>query len=164
LVSTLYGKAGKKKIILCDYNHVEYNPNTDDDLLSSVATVKRRKKVILTGKRLFWENGPFERIGTHYWLNENRNYSDDPDDDYEERKERRILKHRMIERQRMYMTDPVLIKQGEEQGEIDRQLDELSNLSLKQQLVKLHGEIPQIKLGMEISIIYIVGSRFLNNN
>jgi hypothetical protein len=64
LVSTLYGKAGKKKIILCDYNYVEYDLMTDDDLLSSVATVKRRKNVILTGKRLFWENGPFEHIGT----------------------------------------------------------------------------------------------------
>jgi hypothetical protein len=29
-----------KEIILCDYNHVEYNPKTDDDLLSSVAIVK----------------------------------------------------------------------------------------------------------------------------
>ncbi|MBV9175447.1 MAG: hypothetical protein JO327_06625 [Nitrososphaeraceae archaeon] len=48
-----------------------------------------------------------ERIGTHpgfYWLNENRNYSDDHD--YEDRKERRILKHRVVERQRMYITDP----------------------------------------------------------
>jgi hypothetical protein len=39
-----------KEIILCDYNHVEYNPKTDDDLLSSVAIVKGRKKVFLTTK------------------------------------------------------------------------------------------------------------------
>jgi hypothetical protein len=53
-----------KEIILCDYNHVDYNPKTDDDLLSSVATVKRRKKVILTTKRLSWPNGPFKPISS----------------------------------------------------------------------------------------------------
>jgi hypothetical protein len=147
-----------KEIILCDYNHVDYNPKTDDELLSSVAIVKGRKKVVLTRKSLSWENGPFEHIGSYppgrfYWLDQNRNYSDDPDDDYEERKERRILKQRMIERQRMYMTDPVLIKQGEELGEISRQIDELSNLSLKKEISKLQGRIAEIKLGMEIARI-----------
>jgi hypothetical protein len=49
-----------KEIILCDYNHVDHNPKTDDNLLSSVAIVKKRKKVILTTKRLSWPNGPFK--------------------------------------------------------------------------------------------------------
>ena len=154
-----------KEIILCDYNHEDYNPKTDDELLSSVAIVKGRKKFNLTRKRLSWENGPFEPVGSYppgrlYWLDKNRNYSDDPDDDYEERKERRRLKQRMIEEERKFMAyienDPVLIKQGEEQGEISRQIDELSNLSLKKEIAKLHGQIVEIKLGMEIA--RIVGS------
>lgn len=83
-----------KGIILSDYNHVDYGPKTDDELLSSVAIVQIRKKVILNRKRLAWENGHFEWTGIGYLLNKDRNYSDDPDDDYEERNERRILKER----------------------------------------------------------------------
>jgi hypothetical protein len=34
-----------KEIILCDYNHVEYNPKTDDGDLLSLSATKGRKKV-----------------------------------------------------------------------------------------------------------------------
>ena len=145
-----------KEIILCDYNHVDYDPKTDDELLSSVGILKTRKKVILTRKRLAWENGLFEWTGTHYWLNEDRNYSDDLDDDYEERKERRMLKQRMMEGLRMFRTDPVLTKQYEEQHEVDRQIGEPSYASIKKQLVKLYGQFAEIRLGMKIAVI--VGS------
>ena len=44
LVSNLYIDM-LKEIIMCDYNHVDYNPKTDDDLLSLATLVKSRKKV-----------------------------------------------------------------------------------------------------------------------
>ena len=44
LVSKLYIEM-LKEIIICDYNHVDYNPKTDDDLLSLATLVKSRKKV-----------------------------------------------------------------------------------------------------------------------
>ena len=44
LVSNLYIDM-LKEIIMCDYNHVDYNPKTDDDLLSLATSVKSRKKV-----------------------------------------------------------------------------------------------------------------------
>jgi hypothetical protein len=127
-----------KEIILWDYNHEDYNPKTDDNLLSSVAIVKKRKKVILTTKRLSWPNGPFKPISSDpaerfYRLDENRNYSYDPDDDAEEREERRKLKQRMIERQRQYCMEemgPALEKQLEEQDETHSQLDDLLDLPL----------------------------------
>ena len=34
-----------KEIIMCDYNHVDYIPKTDDYLLSLATSVKSRKKV-----------------------------------------------------------------------------------------------------------------------
>ena len=56
----------------------------------------------------------------------------------------------------MFLTDPVLAKQYEEQHEIDRQIDELSNASIKKQLIKLHGQFAEIRLGIKIAVI--VGS------
>jgi hypothetical protein len=56
----------------------------------------------------------------------------------------------------MFLTDPVLAKQYEEQHEIDRQIGELSNASLKKQLLKLYGQFAEIRLGMKIAVI--VGS------
>ena len=44
LVSKLYIEM-LKEIIICDYNHVDYNPEIDDDLLSLATLVKSRKKV-----------------------------------------------------------------------------------------------------------------------
>ena len=44
LVSNLYIDM-LKEIIMCDYNHVDYIPKTDDDLLSLATSVKSRKKV-----------------------------------------------------------------------------------------------------------------------
>ena len=44
LVSNLYIDM-LKEIIICDYNHVDYNPKTDDDLLSLATSAKSRKKV-----------------------------------------------------------------------------------------------------------------------
>ena len=44
LVSNLYIDM-LKEIIMCDYNHVDYNPKTDDDLLLLATSVKSRKKV-----------------------------------------------------------------------------------------------------------------------
>ena len=43
LVSNLYIDM-LKEIIICDYNYVNYNPKTDDDLLSLATSVKSRKK------------------------------------------------------------------------------------------------------------------------
>lgn len=138
IVSKLYINM-LKEIILCDYNHANYNAMTDDDLLSSVKLVKSRKKVILTRKKLCWPNGPFKPM-THpahrfYKLDENRIYYEDPDDDAEEREERRKLKQRWAEgeRRRIIYEEteyyPALEKQLEEQDETRRQLDDLSDLT-----------------------------------
>src|SRR6478672_7495605 len=44
LVSNLYIDM-LKEIIMCDYNHVDYNLKTEDDILSLATSVKSRKKV-----------------------------------------------------------------------------------------------------------------------
>ena len=84
LVSNLYIDM-LKEIIMCDYNHVDYNPNTDDDLLSLATSVKSRKKVT----RLLTKGIEQQTADPVILLDISRLY--DPDDDKEEREERRKL-------------------------------------------------------------------------
>jgi hypothetical protein len=84
LVSNLYIDM-LKEIIMCDYNHVDYIPKTDDDLLSLATLVKSRKKV--TG--LLTKGIEQQDADPVILLDISRLY--DPDDDKEEREERRKL-------------------------------------------------------------------------
>jgi hypothetical protein len=84
LVSNLYTDM-LKEIIMCDYNHVDYIPKTDDDLLSLATLVKSRKKV--TG--LLTKGIEQQDADPVILLDISRLY--DPDDDKEEREERRKL-------------------------------------------------------------------------
>ena len=84
LVSNLYIDM-LKEIIMCDYNYVDYNPNTDDDLLSLATSVKSRKKVT----RLLTKGIEQQNTDPVILRDISRLY--DPDDDKEEREERRKL-------------------------------------------------------------------------
>jgi hypothetical protein len=84
LVSNLYIDM-LKEIIMCDYNHVDYNPKTDDDLLSLATLVKSRKKVT----RLLTRGIEQQNADPVILRDISRLY--DPDDDKEEREERRKL-------------------------------------------------------------------------
>jgi hypothetical protein len=73
-----------KEIIICDYNHVDYNPKTDD-LLSLATSVKSRKKTT----RLLTKGIKQQNADPVILRDISRLY--DPDDDKEEREERRKL-------------------------------------------------------------------------
>jgi hypothetical protein len=83
LVSNLYIDM-LKEIIICDYNHVDYNPKTDD-LLSLATSVKSRKKTT----RLLTKGIKQQNADPVILRDISRLY--DPDDDKEEREERRKL-------------------------------------------------------------------------
>ena len=70
---------------MCDYNHVDYNPKTDDDLLSLATSVKSRKKVT----RLLTKGIEQQMQIQTVLIDTSRLYH--PDDDKEEREERRKL-------------------------------------------------------------------------
>jgi hypothetical protein len=74
-----------KEIIMCDYNYVDYNPKTDDDLFSLATSVKSRKKVT----RLLTKG--IEQQTAYQVILRDISRLYDPDDDKEERKERRKL-------------------------------------------------------------------------
>jgi hypothetical protein len=83
LVSNLYIDM-LKEIIMCDYNYVDYNPKTDDDLLALATSVKSRKKVTrLLTKGIEQQNADrvvLDESKMHLLYN--------PDDEEEEREER----------------------------------------------------------------------------
>ena len=83
LVSNLYIDM-LKEIIICDYNYVNYNPKTDDDLLSLATSVKSRKK----GMRLLTK-GIEQQTADPVVLYESKLHLLYNPDDEEEREERK---------------------------------------------------------------------------
>ena len=126
LVSNLYIDM-LKEIIMCDYNHVDYIPKTDDDILSLATLVKSRKKV--TG--LLTKGIEQQTADQFVLLDISRLY--DPDDDKEEREERRKL----------------ALERLEELEETLRQWKDLSNLPGDKEVERYI----EVKLGLAIASI-----------
>ena len=126
LVSNLYIDI-LKEIIMCDYNHVDYIPKTDDDLLSLATLVKSRKKV--TG--LLTKGIEQQDADPAILLDISRLY--DPDDDKEEREERRKF----------------ALERLEELEETLRQWKDLSNLPGDKEVERYI----EVKLGLAIASI-----------
>ena len=112
---------------MCDYNHVDYIPKTDDDLLSLATSVKSRKKV--TG--LLTKGIEQQDADPVVLLDISRLY--DPDDDKEEREERRKL----------------ALERLEELEETLRQWKDLSNLPGDKEVERYI----EVKLGLAIASI-----------
>src|SRR6476646_4824693 len=91
LVSNLYIDM-LKEIIMCDYNHVDYNPNTDD-LLSLATSVKSRKKVTRLLTRGIEQQTAYPVVLDESKLHQLYH----PDDDEEEKEERRKVARERIE-------------------------------------------------------------------
>lgn len=146
IVSNLYVNM-LKEIILCDYQHVGYDP-TNDDLLSSVTITKKRRKLISLKGLVTVDPATLDEI---------RMYG--PNDDEEERKERRKLHQIMIkeERERMIYEEtefyPALERQTEKEIETQIQIDDLSILSANQQVIEAQERFDKIKLGLKIANI-----------
>jgi hypothetical protein len=137
LVSNLYIDM-LKEIIICDYNHVDYNPKTDDDLLSLATSVKSRKKVT----RLLTKGIEQQDADRFVLLDINRLY--DPDDDKEEREERRKLA-----RERLKVERQTASKKIEELDEILRQWNDLSILPVNKEMERYI----EVNLGLAIAAI-----------
>jgi hypothetical protein len=130
LVSNLYIDM-LKEIIMCDYNHVDYNPNTDD-LLSLATSVKSRKKVTRLLTR-----GIEQYAADPIVLDESKlHLLYDPDDD-EEREERRKVELERIEleRKRCIWLHPEI--ELEQDQKALTQLNDLSVLSLNKQTAEV---------------------------
>jgi hypothetical protein len=146
LVSNLYIDM-LKEIIICDYNYVDYNPKTDDDLLSLATLVKSRKK----GMRLLTRGIEQQNADPVILRDISRLY--DPDDDKEEREERRKL---ALERLKVGMRRAThfvrtLEKKIEERKEILRQCNDLS-IPVDKELAELERYI-EVSLGLSIAAI-----------
>ncbi|HET7283826.1 MAG TPA: hypothetical protein VFI70_04005 [Nitrososphaeraceae archaeon] len=154
LVSNLY-IGMLKEIIICDYNYVDYNPNTDD-LLSLATSVKSRKKVMrLLTKGIEQQNADpvvLDESKLHLLYH--------PDDDEEEKEERRKVARERIQLEtkgkiwlRMEM-DKIAEqdqKEIEESEETQRQLNDLSILSVSQLAAKVQERYDEVKLGLKIA-------------
>ena len=155
LVSNLYIDM-LKEIIICDYNYVDYNPKTDDDLLSLATSVKSRKKVT----RLLTK-GIEQQTADPVVLDESKlHLLYHPDDDEEEREERRKVALERIELERKGMIwsrlemDKILEqdqKEMEEWEETQRQLNDLSILSVSKQVAEVQERYDEVKLGLKIA-------------
>jgi len=154
LVSNLYIDM-LKQIIICDYNYVDYNPNTDD-LLSLATSVKSRKKVT----RLLTK-GIEQQTADPVVLDESKlHLLYHPDDDEEEKEERRKVALERIELEtkgkiwfRMEM-DKIMEqdqKEIEESEETQRQLNDLSILSVSQLVAEVQERYDEVKLGLKIA-------------
>ena len=146
LVSNLYIDM-LKEIIMCDYNHVNYIPKTDNDLLSLATSVKSRKKVT----RLLTKGIEQQNTDPVILRDISRLY--DPDDDKEEREERRKLaRERLkVEMQRATHFGRTLEKKIEEQKEIQRQCNDLL-IPVDKELAELERYI-EVKRGLAIASI-----------
>jgi len=146
LVSNLYIDM-LKEIIMCDYNHVDYNLKTEDDILSLATSVKSRKKVT----RLLTKGIEQQNADPVILRDISRLY--DPDDDKEEREERRKLaRERLkVEMQRATHFGRILGKKIEEQKEIQRQCNDLL-IPVDKELAELEWYI-EVKLGLAIASI-----------
>ncbi|MGA9171087.1 MAG: hypothetical protein WBZ20_13195 [Nitrososphaeraceae archaeon] len=154
LVSNLYIYM-LKEIIICDYNYVDYNPNTDD-LLSLATSVKSRKKVTM-----LLTKGIEQQTADRVVLDESKlHLLYHPDDDEEEREERRKVARERIELERKGMIwsrlemDKILVqdqKEIEEWEETRRQLNDLSVLSVSKQVAEVQEQYNEVKLGLKIA-------------
>ena len=145
IVSNLYIDM-LKEIIICDYNYVDYNPNTDD-LLSLATSVKSRKKVT----RLLTKGIEQQTADPVIPLDISRLY--DPDDDKEEREERRklALERLKVELQRVTHFIRTQEKKIEELEEIINQWNDLSILPGNKEVERYI----EVKLGLAIAAITV---------
>jgi hypothetical protein len=165
IISNLYVNL-LKEIILCDYNHhIDYNPKSNDDLLSLAVVAKKRRKVRrLLSKR---ERQPPSKV--MFVSNPSNNINErvifDPDDDEEEREERRKLVQEKIRLEqeigRQCEEDiPSILHVFKEAAEMDWQLEGLSISLIKKQQYSIEEiqqanekEIEELKLGLKIADI-----------
>jgi hypothetical protein len=129
---------------MCDYNHVDYNPKTDDDLLSLATLVKSRKEVT----RLLTK-GIEQQTADRVVLDESKlHLLYDPDDDEEEREERkRVALERIEESNRCIWLYP-----ESEVEQVDKaltQVHDLSVLPVSKQVEEVQDD--EVKLGLEIA-------------
>ncbi|MGB6627228.1 MAG: hypothetical protein WBE61_03765 [Nitrososphaeraceae archaeon] len=137
------------EIIMCDYNHVDYNPKTDDDLLSLATSVKSRKKVT----RLLTRGIEQQTADLKSLIDTSRLYH--PDDDKEEREERRKLARERLKAGMQRATHSVRTQEKKieerKRKEILRQCNDLS-IPVDKELAKLERYI-EVNLGLAIAAI-----------
>jgi hypothetical protein len=148
LVSSLYIDM-LREIIICDYNYVDYNPKTDDDLLSLATSVKSRKKVTRLLTR-----GIEQQTGDRVVLDESKlHLLYNPDDDEEEREERKrvALERIELERKGWNWARPEIEKAEEQLEKALTQLDDISVLPVNKQVAEVQERYDEVKLGLEIA-------------
>lgn len=140
LVSNLYIEM-LKEIIMCDYN-----PKTDDDLLSLATSVKSRKKMTM-----LLTKGIEQQDADRFVLDESKlHLLYNPDDDEEEREERkRVALQRIEESNRCIRLYPE--SEVEQVEKALTQVHDLSILPVNKQIAEVQERCDEVKLGLKIA-------------